>query len=167
MSLRVLDLQRAITYRHGRNAILKHFGLTGLPRPVQHDIMVLTKKNGYGPAAWNTLCPDARTAVESIDPRIPVRCFDPVTQTIKEQIIEAQKSTIVIAEHGTISYAAIYARNGAVLISIGSSTLLKEPQTLLFATHFQTLYMVSEIRGDLRGMIKTALNRAGENFDIK
>ena len=44
------------------------------------------------------------------------------------------------------------------------NALLKEPQMLLFATHFQTFYMSADDKSDLYGTIKHALQITNKNF---
>ena len=52
-------------------------------------------------------------------------------------------STIIIAEHGTTSYCALMARDGTVLISVGSPSLLKEAWILLMTSYIKTYFIDS------------------------
>ena len=85
-----------------------------------------------------------------------MKCVDPSTQSILAQVIDAQEATIIVAEHGTLSYAALWARDETILITIGSELHIKEPHVLPFVTYLHVFYMVYEHKNDLEGLVHHA-----------
>ena len=94
-------------------------------------------------------------------------CSVPAGQSVYEQVQDARRATLVVGEHGTVSYGALYTHDGAALISIGSKHILKESQTLLFTAMFQTFYMVHEEMQDLGRYLAMAMEITAENFGIR
>lgn len=168
-SLRTLDVERGPSIRSARDRIVQHLGLAGLPRPTAQSIMVLVKKPGFiGAPTWPTLCEDTKVAMEAIDPSIPVRCFDPIQQDVMTQVKNSLESTIVIAEHGTTSYGALYGHDGTVLLSIADRAQAKEVQINLYATHYDTYYFAHEDREThFEGILRFTLTRAASNFGTR
>lgn len=168
-SLRSLDVQRGTSLRHARDFIVEKLGLTAMNRPAFHDVMVLVKKPGFlGPPTSPTLCEDTKRLLQDIDHRIPVRCFDPVSQTINEQVNESLKSSLIVAEHGTISYAALYGHTGVVLLSMATRDVVKEVQVNLYATHYDTYYFaVEDMESQYEGMLRFGLAKAAANFGFE
>jgi hypothetical protein len=164
-SLQAIDLERAITLRSARDAIARNSGTAWGSRPTQNRIFVLLKRTGYqGPPDIATLCEDVERVTKEIDASVEIYCVDPLTISVVEQIAEARKSTVVIAEHGTTSYSILFAHDGAVLLSIGSTESLKESQVMLFATHFETIYLARENYIWLKDYVKQALKKAKRSF---
>lgn len=92
-----------------------------------------------------------------IDTSIGVYCIDPLTISVAEQIAKVRKSSVIVAEHGTSSYSILFADDGAVLLSIGSVSLVKEPQVLLFSSHFQSIFLPIEKYELLKNYVSFAL----------
>lgn len=165
-SLGTLDMERAPSLRWARDRIAKSLGLSRLPRPQTQRVLVLSKKPGFqGGPTWPTLCEDTKAAIMAIDPSVAIDCFDPIQQKFEDQVKTSLQSTLIIAEHGTTSYGALYGHDGIVLLSIGDRALLKEVQVNLYATHFDTYYMAHENKGEqFEGMVRFALAKAASNF---
>ena len=67
------------------------------------------------------------------------------------------QATVILTEQGTTSYLSLFARDGAVVISIGAAPL-KEGSVLLQATHIQVMY--SAIEGQDQDHADTACHGA-------
>lgn len=167
--LHVLDLQRAATLRKAQMLVAANAGVDLAPsrtQPERHRVMVLMKRRAWTPPTWPGLCEDVRRAVQALGNLTEVGCFDPAGMSIKEQILEALKATIVVAEHGTVSYRALYLREGACFVSIGQVGLLKEPQVLLFASHFQTYYMTVEAKAEFPKYVRLCMAAVSTRLGI-
>ena len=159
--------------RDVRDRIYDSLNINKSWKPYAHRITVLLKRRGIsGPPRWPELCSDVINIATLLKDEFVfnnefiVTCIDPVTLTLEEEIRAIHKSTIIISEHGTLSLAVLYAVDGTVLITIGHNALLKEPQMLLFATHFQTFYMSADDKSDLYGTIKHALQITTKCFEL-
>jgi hypothetical protein len=166
--LRTLDVERAPSFRWARDRIVQGLGLAAIPRPQRHSVAVLSKRLGFaGGSIWATLCEDTDATVRAIDPSIPVRCYDPVGQNLTAQVQSSLESTLVVAEHGTTSYTAMFGHDGLVLVSIADRAMVKDMQINLYLTHVDTYYMAHEDRGThFEGMLRFALARAAVNFGL-
>ena len=158
LSLRALNLARAPALRLARDAMVDAAGLA--TKDYASSVLVLQKGVGFnGGALWPTACRDVSRAVGRVNATVPVRCSDPAAQDAQAQIRDVQASTVVVAEHGTLSYGALFGRDGTILISVGSSSVLKEVQVNLFATHYETYYFpIEDVRNQLEGIMRFALS---------
>ena len=163
--LAAIDLQRAVTLRTAQELIAKHAGVSAREPITRQKIIVLTKRPAFSKPAWPSLCDDVRFAAASLDNNANITCLDPVEVPLIEQVRIAASATVFVAEHGTISYGALYAQHGACLLSIGSTREIKEPQVLLFASHIRTYYMTIEAKSELASYIRLCLMAAGARFD--
>ena len=159
LSLRALDFQRAVTVRQGRNAILRNLGIVGnATRSENMTILVLLRGPGLnGGALWPTLCKDVKAICQKLNSTMTVICSTPASQSVADQASDAQDADIIVAEHGTVSYSCLYAKDGTVVISIGQKKEIKEPQILMYLTHVTVFFMVVEHKGDLEGLIHHAI----------
>jgi hypothetical protein len=93
-----------------------------------------------------------------------VQCVDPALLPLADQVAAAAKATLLVAHHGTVSYAALFAREGAALLSAGQPPL-KEAHVLLWAAHVQTFFLaVDRLDSDLAPLLLLSLCRAGASF---
>ncbi len=171
-SLESLDLHRSVLIRKARDNIINHLNLAHIPRPRVQRILVPMKSLGFqGYPNISNLCELVYESAARISQLryfdIEVVCSLPVNQTVSEQVNDSRRATVIVAEHGTVSYASLYTHDGAVLVSIGSRDILKEPQVLLFTAIFQTFYMVYEEISDLDRYVIMALDIAARNFGIE
>jgi hypothetical protein len=69
----------------------------------------------------------------------PVHTFEPeyIYSNLNTVLVQV---TAMVTEHGTTSYLCLFAREGAVVIVVGSPPM-KEGQVLLQATHIQVMYL--------------------------
>jgi hypothetical protein len=163
--LRSLDLERGMSLRVARNLIVQRLGLDGVGPPASHDVMVLLKQSSFSSPTWTDLCEDTRTIIRAISPDIPVRCFNPVDQTIGEQVLESLQSSLIVAEHGTTSYRAIFGHDGTVLLSISTRSEVKDTHIHLYASHYETYYFTAEDKETaFEGMLRFTLAKAASNF---
>ena len=138
-SLRTLDVERGPSLRWARDSIVKGLGLGTIPRPSSQRVIVLTKGPGFGGGAtWTKLCEDTSATVNAVDRSIPVQCLDPVRQSLAAQVQSSRESTLIVAEHGTTSYTAIFGHDGLVLLSIADRAAVKDMQINLYVTHIDT-----------------------------
>ena len=75
----------------------------------------------------------------------------------------AQRAKVIITVHGTISYLSMFSKEGTQQISIANPKELKENQMLLWATHFNTLYLTWDKMPQLTDLLSHALFLS-ENF---
>lgn len=167
-SLRTLDVERGPGIRLARDRIVQRLGLDTLPRPTSHRVVVLGKQAGFnGGPIWPSLCEDTKVTMAMIDADIPIRCFDPVEQSLVDQVRTSRESTLIVAEQGTTSYAGIYGHDGLVLLSISTRQMVKDMQIFLYTTHIDTYYMAHEDKdAHFEGMLRFALARASANFRL-
>jgi hypothetical protein len=163
-----LDLQRSVTLRTAQKAIAKNVGidLQKEARLQTHSILVLLKVPAWTKPMWLSLCDDVKAATLNVSSNTPVTCIDPVPMAVEAQVHAARKASVIIAEHGTVSYGALYSREGASLICIGSDKELKDPQVFLFGAHLNTYYMVAEEKKDLSMYIQLALAAAAQQLGL-
>jgi hypothetical protein len=146
-SLSSLELARGGFLRRFRDRVYSRLPSGGKMLPPQpthkHHILVCSKNVGFTPNDWKSICSDVQKSVSSFTPIPEIVCEDLSTMPLENQIALIAKATIIVAVHGTVSYAALFARDRTVLIAVGTQEL-KEPQILLPATHFHTLYLWRE-----------------------
>ena len=144
-SLRTLDVERASSLRWARDRIVQHLNLAKLPRPSAQSVMVLEKKPGFmGGPIWPTHSEDTKAAMNVIKTEHLRSLFRPPPARYWNAGQNSLESTLVIAEHGTTSYGALYGHDGIVLLSIANRGEVKEVQTNLYATHYETYYLAHE-----------------------
>lgn len=167
-SLRSLDVERSRSLRDARDFIVQRLELGEVPPPTVQNVMVLLKQDSFTSPHWETICDDTKVIVHSIDPSIPVRCFNPVSQTILDQVRESRLSSVIVAEHGTTSYGALYGHDGVALLSIANRKRAKETQIHLYATHYDTYYMALEDKeAHFAGALRFVLAKASANFGFR
>ena len=164
-SLRTLDVERGLSLRTARDLIVERLGLGSVPRPAIHNVMVLLKQPSFDSPTWSALCEDTRALVQAINPAIAIRCFNPVTQTIEEQVRESLQSSLIVTEHGATSYGALYGHDGVVLLSIATRKEVKDTHIHLYASHYETYYFASEDKKTtFKGMLHFTLAKSAANF---
>jgi len=82
----------------------------------------------------------------------------PSDLTFEEEIRQVQRAKVLVSVHGTISYMALFTRDGTQQISVASPKELKENQILLYATHVNTLYLTWNRLDELPGLLLHALS---------
>jgi hypothetical protein len=169
--LRVVDKQRAVTMRRGRDMIIKNIGLDHTLRPKSLSILVLPKTSGHADSIWPDMCFSVTRIVRDILllDNIPVRC-SPYNKdrTLKDEILLVHQATFIIAEHGTISVLPLlYASEGAVLLSVAETEYVKDGDILPYATHLQVFYETVDNKDSIADVIRLCLHRAADRFNIK
>jgi hypothetical protein len=163
LDMACVDKQRAVTLRKGRDAIVRSLNLHDKPSPQGLSVMVLTKHT------WPTMCEDITTMVHKqlLMEDIPIMCIDPGMFSAEDEIELMQSATLIVAVHGTVSLMSLFAKDGAVVISIGQEgEPLKDGQTLPYATHIKALYTTEERVESMPSLIRYGLFTAASNFDI-
>ncbi len=117
------DYLRNMQLRKGRDLIVRRLGLLeSTPRPTRQTVLVLIK----GPSTkglqgkWPTICEDIQNLMMQMEEGfrdVPVVCVSPTFMSLSDQVIVARNATVIVAEHGTNSYGALWARRYGVDIS--------------------------------------------------
>ena len=154
----------------GLQRLSDHFGLKVSPPPTTHRILVIMKREAdiYSEVA-ESLCRFVRQRVEEVSQylfssegssTIEVDCFSPFAAGYNfiTEVEKVRQSTIIISEQGTLSYASFMSRDGTNLIAVGYKKNRKDGQLFLFATHFKTTWISTDLRFDER--MDAALIRA-------
>jgi hypothetical protein len=107
----------------------------------------------------------------NIDLFCAFNCFANVSDILfQNQLQMTLESTLLISEHGTLSYASLFVRDGLVSIVLATEAndTFKEPQILLHMTHCQVYYLNTEkIETDLYPLMLLGLNQVSQNLGIK
>ena len=160
-SLKTLDVGRGYFLRKIRNYIQLRLKLP-IGKSDGPKILVARKTPGIAPGGespgWPTLCEDVKKISKVWS--TSVECITPYGMTLKNQIQQSWMSSVLVAEHGTTALISLFTQDHTVMISIGKDALVKDPQILLYATHFQTLYMSIQRKEDLQGMLEYAVHKS-------
>jgi hypothetical protein len=169
--LKSIDLSRGYFLREFRDYVLKrlkarqpHFTL-----PPQEDLVLvgLRTVGSAGGKVINELCDAVTNALKEnteYNSRFRVECFVPSDLTFEDEIRQVQRAKVIVSVHGTISYMALFTRDGTQQISIANPKELKENQILLYATHFHTLYLTWDKMQRLPGVLRHALASSDAYF---
>ncbi|KAJ1397606.1 hypothetical protein B484DRAFT_258750 [Ochromonadaceae sp. CCMP2298] len=160
--LKSVDLSRAFFLRQFRDFVLQRVAGGGVVLPPQEDLVLIGLRTvgAAGGSVVHDLCGSARDALK----RLPqyasfrVECFVPSDLTFEEEIRQVQRAKVLVSVHGTISYMALFTRDGTQQISVASPKELKENQILLYATHVNTLYLTWNRLDELPGLLLHALS---------
>ena len=175
-SLNSLTLGRSGLLRQLRDLVVDRSGLSHLliKKNDNHKILVLTKDRGWtNPDKFLqvNLCNTVKRFSVTLVPSVEVHCFANVSDlTFQNQLKMTLESTLIITEHGTLSYASLFVRDGLVSIVLAAEAndTFKEPQILLHMTHCQVYYLNTEkIETDLYPMILLGLNQVSKNLGIQ
>ena len=174
-SLNSLTLGRGGFLRKFRNLIVDRSGLSHLLNTKtshHHRVLVLTKDRGWTSAdkfLKNNLCSLVKQFAEILSPAVEVNCFANVSDiSFQDQLKLSLTSTLLITEHGTLSYSTLFLRDGLVSIVLAANETFKEPQILLHLTHSQVYYLNTEmIDKDLYPMMELGLSQASQNLGIE
>jgi hypothetical protein len=145
--LKSLDLSRGVMLREFRDYVLDRMvKRSNESMPAQEDIILvgLRTSGAAGGELIADICDRTKNALaasEKYKDKYKVECFTPSTVSFEEEVRTVQRAKFVVSVHGTISYMALFSRDGTQQISLAQATELKENQMLLSATHFNTLYL--------------------------
>ncbi len=171
MGLKSIDLSRAVLLRDFRNYVvdrmLKMYPHVKLP-PQENLILVGMRTVGSaGGDIIHDLCHQVTSALNKLTQykdKYTVKCVVPSDLSFESEIAEASRAKVIITVHGTISYLSYFARDGTQQISLSNPKELKENQNLLYATHFNTLYLNWDRMHDLSGVIEHSLDMSEEFY---
>lgn len=146
------ELARAGFIRRFRDRIVKRAGLTPKLRKTRSEkqtIVVLTKDNDsllYKSSYLALrLCNMVTVYTAAILPPPEVICISNIsTMSFQSQLELSLNATLVISEHGTLSYFNIFVRTGTVAIVIAplqDDFGIKDPHIFLHLTHVQIFYL--------------------------
>lgn len=157
--LKSLDLTRALYFREFRDHVV---GRIKEAMPPQENLILvgLRTVGSAGGSIINDLCAQVTKALQKIDTykdKYRVECFVPSDLSFEDEIKQVQRAKVLVSVHGTISYMVLFTRDGTEQISIASPKELKENQMLLYATHFNTLYLTWDKIDHLRGVLEHSL----------
>lgn len=162
--LKSIDLSRGAVMRQFRDFVVKRIGKRkGLYPPPQEDIILvgLRTPGAAGGALIDDLCGHVTKALSTLSDayssKFKVECIVPSTMSFEDEIFHAQKAKLIVTLHGTISYLAMFARDGTQQLSIANPKELKENQMLLYATHIETLYLTWDKLEQLSAVLEHSL----------
>jgi hypothetical protein len=163
--LKSLDLSRGLYFRDFRDYVLSRITLKP-PQQVENLILVgLRTVGSAGGQIINDLCELSHRAHANLltpeyKTKYRVECFVPSNLQLEEEIYQVQRAKVLISVHGTITYMSLFSRDGTQQISVANPKELKENQMLLYATHFNTLYLTWDKLDNLRGVLEHALQQS-------
>lgn len=158
--LKSIDLSRGYFFREFRDYVLKR-----IPRkqPEQENLVLvgLRTVGSAGGAIIADLCHRVKRSMEDVSEiyrdKFKVECFIPSNLQLDDEIAQVQRAKVLISVHGTITYMSLFSRDGTQQISLASPKELKENQMLLYATHFNTMYLTWDKMDQLTGVLEHAL----------
>jgi hypothetical protein len=160
--LKSIDLSRGLYFRAFRDYVLSRIKRS---LPIQPENLILVGLRTVGSAGGSLihdLCQQVKNALNTLpyyakQLNYIVECFVPSDLSFEDEIAQVRRAKILISVHGTISYMVLFAHEGTQQISIANPKELKENQMLLYATHFNTLYMTWDKMSQLVGVLEHAL----------
>lgn len=169
--LKAIAMSRGYFFREFRDYVLKRIKLKAPEVSKEKDYMILVGLRTVGSAGGSIihdLCDQVKASLQHISndlyrQKYYVQCFVPSDQGFVQEIEWVQKAKIIISVHGTISYMSLFSRDGTIQLSIANPNELKENQMLLYATHFQTLYLTWDKMKELTGTLEYAISLSEAN----
>jgi len=174
-SLKSFHVMRGIILRNAREYVLAKLNLTeNETSPLEHHHVVVLMKSSGGAtraAKYPELCSDVTTWANNIVPSVSIECIEGTPHlTVYSQVKSVLGASVIVTEHGSVSYTTRFARRGASCLHIGEDppTEMLDAQVFLHDVDRQTFFMSSTgpRRGDLAGMLLLALVRAGERLGL-
>lgn len=151
------DVPTEMDMSHQRSGYMAH-RILACPKNVRSAIVSAVSE-------WSSLCGDVEAAGRRFHPHAHMRCFDPSEAPIVEQVRAAAAATVIVAHHGTVPYIALFARDGAALVTVGSQPL-KDAHVLLWTTHIHVFYLhATHVNRDLVGILLLAQCRAADSLN--
>jgi hypothetical protein len=160
------DKHRAIALRKGRDAIIKHLPKGDFISPHSLKVVIISKRNpGHlSDNFWSNMCSDVTPIINSIA-NVEVYCLEE-NLSIEEEIRVIRTATLIISEHGTVAYLALFAHDGAVLINISTQQDLKDIHVLPFTTHIRVFYTTLDVPEEFPPLLRYGLHLAATNFNL-
>jgi hypothetical protein len=167
-----LYLHRAKVIRDMRRRLFEVHGLDSArpPRNALLSVLVLNKVKEIVPIEVPDLCAAVRRASALLEPSPRVECITPAYLSVAEQLVATSHAAVLVTEHGTTSYGALWLAPGAVALVVVPevASRAKEPQVLLFSTDVQTFYVpdtaFTNSMLDGAGALSLALSRVGDRW---
>jgi hypothetical protein len=160
---------RAAAARAMRRRALAAVGLPahGAPPPARHRLLVLRISAAGGAPALPELCARVRAGAGGRD----VACATPGELGVREQLEALAAATVVVCEHGSTSYAALFMPPGASIVAVvpAAAPDAKEGMVLLFLPDVNAFYLPQERferDAELAGALELAVKRAGERMGV-
>ncbi len=170
--LKSIDLGRAVLLREFRDYALARIAKAAekdpsLAMPKQENVILVGQRTvgSAGGDIIHDLCAMVTASLSRIErysSSYRVKCITPSDLTFEREIQEAQRAKVVITVHGTISYLVYFSRDGTQQISLNDPKELKENQMLLYATHFNTLYLNWDRGSELTGLLEHSIDMSEE-----
>jgi len=170
--LKSIDLSRGYFLREFRDFVLQRL-VVRLPHvklPPQENLILVGMRTvgSAGGKVINDLCEAVTSgllAQEEYRDKYKVECFVPSDLTFEDEIRQVQRAKVIVSVHGTISYMSLFSRDGTQQISIANPKELKENQILLYATHFNTLYLTWDKMQRLPGLLYHSLSLSEQYYN--
>lgn len=159
--LKSIDLTRGIVLRQFRDYVIKRIQVE-LPAQENLVLVGLRVQGSAGGAMIDNLCEQVKKSVSisPYDDKYKVECFVPSELGLFDEIRTVRRAKVIVSVHGTISYMALFTQDGTQQISIANPSELKENQILLYATHFQTLYLTWNRLEQLPALLEHSISQA-------
>lgn len=180
------ELARGIFIRKFRNRVIERANLTHLlsSKSENHKIIVLTKDSSSvlfkSEALSKDLCNLVRKISSTVSPTPELICLSNLSALpFRKQLEYSLSATIVVTEHGTLSYFILFVRTGTVAIVLApmeDDMGIKDPHIHLHMTHCQVFYLRPfdgkdgldiNFQNQLQGNLLHSLYIASNNFGIK
>uniref|UniRef100_A0A7S4H8J2 Uncharacterized protein n=1 Tax=Guillardia theta TaxID=55529 RepID=A0A7S4H8J2_GUITH len=97
-------------------------------------------RGAMNPPHWPSACEDVRVILAQFSTPIDSTCINPASLPLTGQVQAVKQATTILSEHGTVSYVALFARDGLPLVVVGKPPM-KEAHVLLQMTHVYTVYV--------------------------
>ena len=161
------DKYRAFALRKCRDAVMRNIPQDTREPPRLMRVLVIPKRS-FGHTSvdmWTDFCDDINSIVEGIAD-VAIECL-PEGLSPQDEIIAVRSATVIISEHGTVAYLALFAHDGAVLLDVSTKENLKDIHILPFTTHVRVFYTTLDVPSEFPGMVRYCLHVASENFNLQ
>lgn len=176
---------RGYFLRRFRDYALRRLKLKPPPTLPSHHILILAKAGGEHiktrKEVWPRICETVKEQMRTAGVRgINSTCLHPHNTSLRAQIAELQRASVIVSEDGSISYGSFFARNGVRHIMLGNDGVdsnvnskrsatpeFMEGFALLFHGYMQMIYVMHKDFNRLFGeVLRTALDHAAVDLNL-
>lgn len=171
--LKSVELGRAVFLREFRDFVLKRMEAAGHVSPPQENLILVGQRTSgaAGGRIINDLCSRVKDALSKLDSyytsKFSVECFVPAEVSLEQEVATVRRAKVLVSVHGTISYFALFCRDGTQQISIADPKEYKENQILLYLTHTHLRYLTWDKIHQLPAVLSLGLASSDEFFEAE
>jgi len=171
--LKSVELGRAVLVREFRDVVLKKMEAAGQRFPPQENLILVGQRTpgAAGGRIINDLCSRVKDALTKLDSyyaaKFTIECFVPAEVSLEQEVATVRRSKVLISVHGTISYIALFCRDGTQQISIADPKEYKENQILLYLTHTHLRYLTWDKIHQLPAVLGLGLASSEDFFEAE